>query len=51
MEHAYGSLKIQPQMIKAEVYPQIPHNAFSHALLMLNFLNMDVHEQSAPERF
>ena len=27
------------------------HNALSHALFMLNFLNVDVHEQSAVDRF
>lgn len=51
VEHAHSSLKIQLQKIKTgELYPQIPHNALNHALFMLNFLNTDVHEQSAADR-
>lgn len=29
----------------------MPHNALSYALFILNFLNMDVHEQFAADRF
>ena len=49
---AYGSLKTQLQKVKTrKVYPQMTHNAFSHVLFALNFLNIDVHEQSAVDKF
>ena len=43
VEHARGSSKTHLQKIKTvELYPQMPHDALSHALFMLNFLTMDV---------
>lgn len=53
VERAHSSLKIQLQKIKIkkeEIYPQSPHNTLNHALFVLNFLNMDVYEQSATDR-
>lgn len=42
-ERAHGSLKTEFQKIKTEkLYPQMPLNALSHALFMLNFLNMSM---------
>lgn len=36
---------------KGGLYPQCPHNTLNHALLILNFLNVDVHKQGAADRF
>ena len=49
VEHALSSLKTQLQKIKAGLYSQMPHNTLNHTLFMLNFLNMNVHEQSAAD--
>lgn len=51
MKYDHGSLNTQLQKITTEVHPQMPHNALSYALFILNFLNMDVHEQFAAARF
>lgn len=51
MKYDHGSLNTQLQKITTELHPQMPHNALSYSVFILNFLNMDVHEQFAADRF